>query len=64
MTSQRDIVLYRIETTTTLGLILELLVSGVLTKADYLRNVKNYSSQGWISGEIVQEFIQRGNGFD
>ena len=52
--------LHKIETTTTLGVIFELLLSGVLPKADYFRNIKNYASQGWISGEIVQEFIRRG----
>jgi predicted nucleic acid-binding protein len=57
---RRTAELHKIETTTTLGVIFEMLVSGVLTKADYLRNVKNYGSQGWISGEILQEFIQRG----
>ncbi len=44
---------YRIETTTTLGLILELLVEGALGKTDYERNVKEHGSQGSISGEII-----------
>ncbi len=52
--------LYGVETTTTLGLLLELLVDGVLTKEDYRRNVKNYCSQGWITAEVVQEFLERG----
>ena len=53
---------YRIETTTTLGLILELLVEGALGKTDYERNVKEHGSQGSISGEIIQEFIEKGRG--
>jgi len=52
--------LYGIETTTTLGIMFELLMDGVLTKEDYRRNVKNYSSQGWITAEIVQEFLEQG----
>ncbi len=51
---------YRIESTTTLGVIFELLVSGVLARLDYLRNIKNYCAQGWISGEVIQEFLERG----
>ncbi|MHB8566740.1 MAG: hypothetical protein ACYC7D_01660 [Nitrososphaerales archaeon] len=44
---RRTAELYRIETTTTtLGIMFELLVCGALPKTDYLRNVKNYASQG------------------
>jgi predicted nucleic acid-binding protein len=57
---RRTAELYRLETTTTLGIILELLVNGTLTKLDYQKNVKVYGSQGWISGDIIQEFIERG----
>jgi predicted nucleic acid-binding protein len=57
---RRTAELYKIQTTTTLGLILELLKNHALTKIDYQRNVKNYGSQGWISGDIIQEFIERG----
>ncbi len=49
-----------IENTTTLGVIFELLVNGILPKIDYARNVKNYGAQGWIGGDIIQEFIERG----
>src|SRR5208283_140822 len=51
---------YGIETTTTLGLMFELLIDGVLSKEDYRRNVKNYCSHGWITAEIVEEFLERG----
>lgn len=50
---------HKIETTTTLGVIFELFVRGVITEIDYVKNVRNYGAQGWISGEIVQEFIER-----
>lgn len=52
--------LYRIQTNTTLGIIFELLVGKALPKADYVRNVKNYGSQAWINGDILDEFIRRG----
>lgn len=51
---------YGVETTTTLGIFLELLADRALTWIDYERNVKAYGSQGWISGDIVQLFIERG----
>lgn len=56
--------LYRVETTTTLGLLLELLVAKALTRIDYQKNVKNYGSQGWITGDIIQEFIERGKKYE
>jgi predicted nucleic acid-binding protein len=61
---RRTAAFYKIETTTTLGLIFELLIHGVLTKTDYRQNVKNYGSQGWISGDILQEFLERGDEVD
>jgi predicted nucleic acid-binding protein len=56
--------LYRIETTTTLGLLLELLAAKALTTIDYQKNVKNYGSQGWISADIIQEFTEVGKQFE
>jgi predicted nucleic acid-binding protein len=52
--------LYGVETTTTLGLLFELLVQGVLPMGDYARNVKNYASQGWVTPDVVQEFLEKG----
>lgn len=51
---------YKIENMTTLGVIFELFANGTITRADYFKNVKNYAAHGWISGEIIQEFIERG----
>ncbi len=64
MKGRRTAELYRIETTTTLGLILELLAAKALPMIDYKQNVKNYGSRGWISGDIMQEFIERGREFE
>jgi predicted nucleic acid-binding protein len=51
---------YNIKSSTTLGIVFELLVVGALSKTEYAKNVKNYGAQGWISSEILQEFLQRG----
>ena len=55
--------MHSIETTTTLGLIFELLSNHVIPPIDYVRNVKNYGSKGWISGDVLEEFIKRGEDF-
>jgi len=52
---------YKLETTTTLGLMLELLANGAISRPDYRKNVRNYGSQGWVSGEIIQEFVEKGD---
>ena len=51
---------YGVETVTTLGLMLEMLLDGALPREDYRKNIKNYSAQGWITPEVVQEFLDRG----
>lgn len=52
--------MHRIETTTTLGIIFELLTRKAIPHIDYVSNVRNYGSQGWISGDVLDEFIKRG----
>jgi len=64
LSGRRTAELYHVETTTTLGLLLELLAAKAVTLLDYLSNVKSYGSQGWISGDIIQTFIERGRGFE
>lgn len=61
---RRTAELYRVETTTTLGIILELFLAEALDRNDYIRNVKEYGSHGWISGEILNEFLERGRQFE
>ncbi len=51
---------FRVENITTLGIIFELSMSGILTKVDYVKNVTNFGALGWIGGGIIQEFTQRG----
>jgi uncharacterized protein len=55
---------YKVETTTTLGIMFELLVSGTLKRNDYTHDVKEYGGRGWISGEILNEFLERGAKLD
>jgi len=45
---------------TTLGLLLELLAARAVRLLDYLKNVKDYGSQGWLSGDVMQTFIEKG----
>jgi predicted nucleic acid-binding protein len=56
--------LYRIETTTTLGVIFELLATRTISKIDYVKNVKEYGSSGWVSGDVIEQFIERGRDFE
>ncbi len=51
---------YRIDTTSTLAIILELLKAKAITWTEYQRNIKTYGSQGWISSDVIQEFLERG----
>ena len=51
---------YKVETTTTLGVILELLAHQAISRNDYIRNVKEYGRQGWISGDVLNDFLVRG----
>jgi predicted nucleic acid-binding protein len=64
LSGRRTAELYQVETTTTLGLLLELLAAKAVTLLDYLKNVKNYGSQGWITGDIIQAFIEGGKEFE
>ena len=61
---RRTAEVYRLETTTTMGLLLELLAKRAISALDYQRNVKVYGSQGWISADVMQEFIKAGNKFE
>lgn len=51
---------YGVETSTTLGVILEMLKEGALDLTEYEKNVRDYASRGWIGGDVVQLFIDRG----
>jgi predicted nucleic acid-binding protein len=64
LSGRRTAELYQVETTTTLGLLVELLAAKAVTLLDYVKNIKNYGSEGWISGDIIQAFIEGGREFE
>jgi uncharacterized protein len=49
-----------VSTSTTLGLMLEMLEGKVLNLTEYEKNVKEYGSMGWISSDVIQLFLSRG----
>ena len=49
-----------VETTTTLGLMLEMRAEGAMGLTEYRRNVKEYGSRGWIGADVVQLYLDRG----
>jgi len=51
---------YGVETATTLGLLLEMLSAGAMGLTDYESNLKEYGSKGWISGDVIQLFFEKG----
>lgn len=51
---------YRVDTVSTLGIMLEFLLSSKISKEEYVANVRRYSSQAWIGADVVQEFLRRG----
>jgi len=55
---------HTVRTSKTLGIMLELLVNRTITIFEYKRNVKIYSSHGWISAEVMQEYLERGERFE
>lgn len=53
-----------IETVSTLGILLEFLLSSRLTREDYVGNVKRFSSQAWVGPEVTEEFLRRADMVD
>jgi len=50
---------YRVDTLSTLGIMLEFLLAGKITREEYAANVRRFSSQAWIGADVVQEFLRR-----
>lgn len=55
--------LIQIEHQTTLATIFELLVSEVIDFAEYKSNIKRYAESSWISADVIQEYIERGENY-
>lgn len=45
---------------TTIATIFELLLSKTINFREYITNIKKYSSHSWISADIIQEYIEKG----
>jgi len=50
----------QIEHQTTLATIFELLVSKTIDFAEYKSNIKRYAENSWISADVIQEYIKKG----
>lgn len=50
---------YKVDTLSTLGILLEFLLAGRITKQEYAANLRRFSSQAWIAPDVVNEFLRR-----
>ena len=53
----------QIEHQTTLTTIFELLISKTIDFTEYKSNVKRFAENSWISADVIQEYIERGEKF-
>lgn len=52
---------YKVDTLSTLGIMLEFLRAGKISGEEYATNVRRFSSQAWIGADVVEEFLKRAN---
>ena len=52
--------LIQIEHQTTIATIFELLVIEIIDFAEYKSNIKRYAENSWISADVIQEYIEKG----
>ncbi len=50
----------QIEHQTTITTILELLISDTIDFSEYKSNIKQYAENSWVSADIIQEYIEKG----
>jgi len=55
---------YKVNTLSTLGMLLEFLLSGKIRKQEYANNVRRFSSQAWIGSDVVEEFLRKADESD
>jgi len=53
-----------VNTLSTLGMLLEFLLSGKIRKQEYANNVRRFSSQAWIGSDVVEEFLRKADESD
>ena len=41
----------------------ELLIVGNINTSEYISNVKKYAEDSWISADVIQEYIEKGEKF-
>jgi predicted nucleic acid-binding protein len=50
----------QIEHQTTIATIFELLISHNIDFSEYKSNLKNYAENSWVSADVIQEYIEKG----
>ncbi|MBD3255485.1 MAG: hypothetical protein GF383_10350 [Candidatus Lokiarchaeota archaeon] len=55
--------LLQIEYQTTLTTVFELLISEVIDYSEYKSNLKQYAEDSWISADLIQEYLEKGDKF-
>jgi len=50
----------KIQHQTTIATIFELLLSKKIDKIEYKSNIKRYAENSWISADIIQEYLEKG----
>lgn len=53
----------KIKSQTTIATLFELLISNKIDLIDYRQNIKQYAENSWISADILQEYIEKGEKF-
>lgn len=48
---------------TTIATIFELLISQNIDFPEYKSNLKRYAENGWISADVIQEYMERGEDY-
>lgn len=53
----------QIEHQTTIATIFELLISQNIDFSEYKSNLKNYAENSWVSADVIQEYIEKGEDY-
>ncbi len=53
---------HNVETYTTLGVILSLLLARKINKEDYIFNLRRHLTKGWVTADVVERFLREVEG--
>ncbi len=53
----------KIKFQTTIATLFELLISNIIDIMDYRQNIKEYAENSWISADVLQEYLEKGERF-